>query len=33
VTGGTGPHRTAHGEARVIDTSETESRINLKLIR
>jgi hypothetical protein len=32
VTGGTGPYRTAHGEARVTETSETESRIKLKLI-
>jgi hypothetical protein len=32
VTGGTGPYRTAHGEARVTETSETEGRIKLKLI-
>jgi hypothetical protein len=32
VTAGTGPYRAAHGEARVMDTSETESRIRLKLI-
>jgi hypothetical protein len=32
VTGGTGRFRTAHGQIRVINTSETESRIKLKLI-
>jgi allene oxide cyclase-like protein len=32
VTGGTGAFRTAHGEAEVTETSETEAAIRLKLI-
>ena len=33
ITGGTGAYRTAHGEARVTEVSETEANIRVKLIR
>jgi hypothetical protein len=32
ITGGTGAYRTAHGQARVVQVSETESRYTLTVI-
>lgn len=33
ITGGTGVYKTAHGQVRIVDINETDSRLTLTLIR